>query len=647
MKKKILSIFMLLTFALMIVACDKKPIENPDQKVFDQAYQALTIVPGSDLDKVTNSFDVSTTLRGGVTAKWTSDKPATAAIQEGTEGTARVVVTRPESDQADVTVKLTAKVTYKEITKDKEFTIVVLKKPVITGGYTIAQLRSGAAELDSVVTISSEVTIVGLAYNGYTVFDGTTALFVFTSTAPSLKVGDKGVLYGTFAVGFDTNYQLTNATFEKTEEVENITAPEVAIKDLWLGALENDAAVLERHSGENSVPNFVTVEGKVALRKDLASSGNYQLVVFDTAEDTATSTKNFVRLYYRDPLFSELYALQGKEVKLTLTVNSIRRDRNTSSQDYVYEMNITSYQLLEELTDQEKVNVDIEVLELNTTFIKNGNLNLVTKGVQGSTIGYTFKDASDVNNALINLETGEVVLPTEGQVKVVIVATAKMNDATKSKDITITIGEVPLVTIAEANAKDKGETVRVKGVVLKAITSVQYGNSSVYIQDETGRTMLYRVAKDHTSKLIVGREIEVEGSIGVFGYVNQIENVKITLTDTPIISIEPTQIDNELTEQDIYKFAEISGTFEAITKEDDKGSITYTLVKGEVKYTGYFAGSMKNDLGEEVYNAIVSKIKSLQAGDEVTLVGIVGHYNKTPQMLVFSTEDIKINTTTE
>src|SRR5690554_270643 len=73
----------------------------------------------------------------------------------------------------------------------------------------------------------------------------------------------------------------------------------------------------------------------------------------------------------------------------------------------------------------EQVNVELDrnQLSIPTTFIENGVTTLSKVGAKGSTIVWTYTSATNTNNNLINLSTGAVTVPSEGQVEVSLTAT--------------------------------------------------------------------------------------------------------------------------------------------------------------------------------------------------------------------------------
>jgi hypothetical protein len=92
------------------------------------------------------------------------------------------------------------------------------------------------------------------------------------------------------------------------------------------------------------------------------------------------------------------------------------------------------------LTDANYVLLDAKEIDITTTFIEAGTITFPTTGSNGSTIAWTFTDSEDVDNALVDLTTGAVTLPTEfGTAEVGVTATVTKGTESTTKTFVIEI----------------------------------------------------------------------------------------------------------------------------------------------------------------------------------------------------------------
>ncbi|MBQ7275686.1 MAG: hypothetical protein IJS58_00405, partial [Bacilli bacterium] len=118
MKIKKFFVFFLLAFvALALVACPGK--EDVDKKINEFLDQvAITYAAGDSASSVTKDVTLGKLDVAGVTVEWASDNAAITKEGKVTRG------------DADVNVKLTATLTYKEKTGSKDFNLTVKAKEV-------------------------------------------------------------------------------------------------------------------------------------------------------------------------------------------------------------------------------------------------------------------------------------------------------------------------------------------------------------------------------------------------------------------------------------------------------------------------------------------------------------------------------------
>lgn len=188
MKKRLLSIFLILLSTILLVACnnEKEPDVDPDIAIVASAKESLEIgfASGDTISSVTQNVTLPTTAGEGVTVSWSSSK-GNVLNQAGR-------VNRPIT--ADEVVTLTATLTKGEVTDTKPFSVTVLKvevdptTPVIHGASSFVELVEGddynplegvtAISLEDDVTESLETTFKEEWLN-------TPGLYTFKITAKS------------------------------------------------------------------------------------------------------------------------------------------------------------------------------------------------------------------------------------------------------------------------------------------------------------------------------------------------------------------------------------------------------------------------------------------------------------------------------
>lgn len=640
MKRKIVSIFMVLLFALVLVACDngeKFDLEQ-EQATFDEMLLLVDIsVPTANRSQVVNSFSVPVEIAGGGTVTWTSDKDAFAKF-EVVSNQNLIVVNRPDEGAENETVKLTATLSWtgpsgEVYTGSVDFTIRVIAMPV-SEVVSIADVRNGVYPEGENVKLS-DVVIVHVASNGVSVFDPATkhAIFVYGSDlAKIVQVGDRGDIVGEYGVNFDSP-QLSKATFTKksTVALNDLLAMAVdfEVSNYWLEP-GTSTSIVEAEIAAKIDPErntFVKFTANVKDHPEWAngSTTNYTTVLHDPLDET-----KYVRSYYGGAKHSDLVTLSGTDnVTIYAVAYTVRNDRVKPA---TIEGTLPSFEIFvihydATLTDTQKVELDKSNLTVANLFLETTTVTLPTTGAQGSTISWETSDA-----AVFNVETG-VVTVTPGESKEVTLTATIVNGAvTETKVFNIIVGEKPISTVTAVEAMDAGAEVKVKGTIVSFITSDRYGNSAVYLEDETGMLYLHQVSSAQTSLLVVGQEYEVEGVVAFYQNKVQLTGATLTKTSAAVVAPEATVLTRALTSEDVYSYV----TIEGFVKTDATGR-NISLFNGEIEYKLYASSS--DDLSAVVYNEILALFK---AGNKVRVTGIVGHYNMSPQVLLFAKDKITV-----
>ena len=113
-----------------------------------------------------------------------------------------------------------------------------------------------------------------------------------------------------------------------------------------------------------------------------------------------------------------------------------------------------------------------------------------------------------------------------------LTATISLNEVSVTKEFTVVVKaevevEDGVTTIAEALTMALDADVIIQGTVSNIYQAWNdgYGNMSVYVTDETGTIIAFRI----TEKVEIGYVIKVEGKIGQYNNVNQISQGSIVI----------------------------------------------------------------------------------------------------------------------
>ncbi len=220
-----------------------------------------------------------------------------------------------------------------------------------------------------------------------------------------------------------------------------------------------------------------------------------------------------------------------------------------------------------------------------------------------------------------------------------LTATVKNKDGeTASCSFKHTVPKFELISIADAIELEDGTPVVIKGTVVAIDTpwSEQYGNISVYVQDENGDKILcYRLA----TKVELGDQIVVKGEMGSYNGSKQIAagaTATITGHEDIVIDYKKMSVGEALAAEDGVA-VELTGTITAITTpwSDSYGNITAYLTDASGKKILCYRLATK-----------------VEVGDKVIVKGYIGSYNGSKQLAQGATaeiighEDIVVNYTT-
>lgn len=442
--KKIFLALLLIAGVFTLAACNTEPETNEDLVLVEEARDALLI---SGLDRVTSDLTLPTAGRNETTVTWSSSD--TDVI--GNDGT----VTRPAEGEDNATVTLTATVTLNEESATRSFEALVV-------AFEPSNLFTDFTELYDESAINDLVTVEGLVSTvfdgGFFVFDGAEYVGVYMGSGGTgggvVEIGDEVAVTGLYA-RYYTLYQLSeveNVEVLSTGNTVDITGDESTIEAV--NALDSQDPLIHG--------DFYELTGT------LVQKGEFNNLFLESDE----SDDEVLIYYYSDE--DSLTALE-EYLGRTITVSLAYYTDHASNGIMMSYYGDGSDVVVAELSDAQKLALDIEVLEETIFYTAGDALTLPTTGANGT--AYTNWESEDLT--LIASDGSYVAAPTE-PTDVTFTATATLGDETDT--VEITVSSLAVISIEDALDVDPGGYVMFTGKVVEVIS----GNSGFYVYDETG-----------------------------------------------------------------------------------------------------------------------------------------------------------------
>ena len=320
------------------------------------------------------------------------------------------VVTVP-ADMKQVTVTLTA-----TITKGTE-----------TGTATFDILVGDILSVENVIALDDDeefrvqgVVIADAYFRTYFIQDATGGIAVYTSDTDLQAIFEANVGKEVIVTGArDTYNGLRQVAPSAVEALTTGTLPEATNVD----AFAIDEVEMLPYQGmlvefTNLYVTNVSVDGY----------GNISVTFFRPAADETIS----MRWDSRGGLTTEAEtALNDVAIGDVLNVVTVMAWYNGPQLYYTSSTELTAGTL----SDADKIAIDADALSVEAAFTEAATLTLPTTGEQGSSIAWTSSDA-----AIIDVTTGAVVLPAEGQVKVTLTATLTLGTEEKVVEFEVKVG---------------------------------------------------------------------------------------------------------------------------------------------------------------------------------------------------------------
>lgn len=440
---------------------------------------------------------------GKTTIEWTSDKEN---IISNTGA-----VTIPASGQEEVTITAVIKATEDtSVTKTVTMTTIVGEADSVTITEFLALKKGKFGQFKGIVTgnINNNTTWAVQDAAGNSI-----ALRLHKEDKTKLKIGDKIVVT---AMRDEFNGLLQAAAqINVTTHEEDIT---IAFKDL---------------NNED-----LTAENTKKYQANLISIDNLYVEAYDE-DNFGSITMTLVRLLDGQKISFKWDNRVVVEGSITPTlevgdvINIVGAPLGWNKGPQINQSSKTQVVKVDALDDTAKAEASLLLLNVNQEVKEAGAIGLVSTGAFGTTIKWTFKDSSNANNALIDLETGLVSLPAEvSTVSVTLVATSTSGTVSKTKEFVISLGVGESVSISKydfklwAGSTKKGTQLTTSEAFLAAfnevtengiITGVEnlsriyQGNGSGGGSDENSETVLKTGTKSAaaTMKLTLSENVKV------------------------------------------------------------------------------------------------------------------------------------------
>lgn len=655
MKKTITLIFIIL-FGIVITAC--QPMENPSE-ILEKLHDIVDIgfVSGDTLDSVTQNITLETNYEGyeNVDIVWVSNSDVISI--EGNTG----IVTRPESNSL---VRLSATLKLSGAQKTKHFALTVLKqsdtpdptKPVISGfknydikvGDPLPNFLDGVIAKDSlnntleVVVISNNINLNQAGV--YEVKLGATdalnnqTIVIIKVTVTENSVPVKGE---TFTETFETNNAPTSTQYGDgsftSQGIKWTFNHAINAGVVESGAYQiNGGGILLRRASDSFLKADFT-GGLQAFSFDWrkaftgGTSRNIEIIITDL---TTNATTTYEASMNGGGEVTTVFGFEKTDLSIlgdwSLTIK-IKGTAATNAHITIDNFSWTTN--TGEVIPQNELDAleDKASLTLRTHIVDVTTLELLDVAPKGSLISWSLQNENDPNKALINLDTGEVTLPSSGEVSIIIVATITNGDFTTNKTFTLSIGE-NLNNINNVRQKTNNTFVYTQGVVTavyETTTQIKF-----FIEDTSGAIHVIAPLNSEVS-IEVGQVISIKGTKTSTNNQLVISDIR-SINLVSIQSVQPKDIETTQLGANPDRFVQIFGLIHNNYNQDTKTFVFETM-------NGSFEALIPNDLDVSIQASIQSKLTGLNPGIGVTIKAPVYQIGSSYYLLLTNTVDILVD----
>ena len=643
--KKLLALLLALMLCLVVFAACKDEPEQPEETdpvVTYDVNAAISYVFNLYKDKasvVTADFEVTRKVMiGGVsyTVDWTATEGA--AITEKDANT--YIVDINEKAEAEYSFTLKASVTDPNgASASKEFSFTVPKYEVMSFEDYMK------AEADDVVTVEGIVVAINSKSKGNTRNHLFLADSKVTGGYYSYQMDQDPIADLHIEIGMTVTVSGPVAPYSGMQEIKGGTAVIVDSNKKEVAPYDITEAFKTGASLKNYVGLPVTIKGVTIGGQELGGTSEYLFFELD-------GKKSYIRTYVTDfPTTLQIVVAEDKSVSSPdkATIDAAHKEKfgwtaNVSgilvlynNNPYLIPTSVDCFEYLEliEKTPEEKIDAELEGLKIDASFNSDTEITVGLVGQYYSEVVISW--ASNSEYAVVDGGKIKFTIPEEATTAT-ITATLKCGDVTKTKEFTVKLSKsvTPVKDIIELGGKQEhnvytDEKYLVAGVITE-VYNTTYGNMK--ITDDQGNILTIYGTYDATGanrydamekKPVAGDYVVIYGIVGQYNGTPQVKNGWI-MSFTTTTSVKDAISTGAGKEHNVYtedKFL-VTGVITEVYNPT-YGNMKIKDAEGNILtvYGTYDA------TGVNRYDAMTKKPV---AGDTVTVYGILGQYNGTPQM---------------
>ncbi len=249
---------------------------------------------------------------------------------------------------------------------------------------------------------------------------------------------------------------------------------------------------------------------------------------------------------------------------------------------------------------------DIKEFVFPSLIMEESQIEFLSFGSNGSEITYDYALESDPNNLLIDLSTGLISMPTNGQVKVALLVTFTNKTESKSIIVEVTLGEGDPITVSQA--VNAAGAVKFSGILSAFV--VEGSKIRAFLQDQS-KGIEVELSLSELFNLEIGYSYLIKGSVAnaLVSNVSSIEKKTLGQVTTKPATVESlsTQLSQLVTFNGI------------VYKDFESGDLSVVVNDGIIVS----------------FNQLdVNPFDGYMLGDSVTLTGIVVKVEGTYKVLV-------------
>ena len=631
--KKFLVILMVLALCVVaFAACEPKQPVDPQPEVEYNVDAAASYVFNLYKDKGTitaSDFDVTAKVQvDGVpyAVEWTATEGVT--ITKKNENTYTVDVNEKATEEYTYTLTATVKAA-DGTTAQKSFTFTVPKYEVLSFEQYMAAAEGDTVTIEGiVVAINSKAA--GNSRNHLFLADANVVGGYYSYQMDADPVADLGI-----EVGMTVSISGPVAPYSGMQEIKGGTAKIVDSTKKEVAVVDITEQFVNGDSLKNYVGLPVTIKGVEIAGQELGGTSEY--LKFKLNDKTS-----YLRTYVTDfptTLKAEDKATidEAHAAKFGYTANVTGILVLYNNNPYLIPMSVDCFEYLEkvEKTPEQKIADTLDGLKIGTNFSSDAVVELLAAGSAYPEVALTW--ASNSEYAVVADGKLTITVP-DAAIEVVVTVTATCDGKTATKEFKIKLSKsvTPVADIIALGASKEHNTyTEEKYLVAGIITEVyntQYGNMKITDDQGNVLTIYGTYSADGAdrydamaNKPVAGDYVVIFGIVGQYNGTPQVKNGWIMSFTTPTsvkdtLDLGASKEHNTYTEDKYLVTGVITEVYNT-----QYGNMKITDAEGNILtvYGTYSAtGALRYDAME----------KKPVAGDTVTVYGIVGQYNGTPQI---------------